>query len=164
LRAWGVVEVVNVRLLAVLVAVVVIAGVAMLAYTTLGSVTVEKPYYAETPKAIAVYITIHNGKLKEVCLVRAELAEPGMAMVEIHETVMKEGVHEMRPVERLCIPPRGTLEMKPGGYHIMIMGDNETIKAITADKTVTIRLTFDDGTQIEVKATPAGEAGGSHHH
>jgi copper(I)-binding protein len=159
-----VVEVANVRLLAVLVAVVVIAGVAMLAYTTLGSITVEKPYYAETPRALAVYITIHNGKLKEVCLVRAELAEPGMAMVEIHETVMKEGVHEMRPVERLCIPPRGTLEMKPGGYHIMIMGDNETIKAITADKIVTIRLTFDDGTQIEIKATPAGEAGGSHNH
>jgi copper(I)-binding protein len=159
-----VVVVVNVRLLAVLVAVVVIAGVAVLAYTTLGSITVEKPYYAETPRAIAVYMKIHNGKLKEVCLVRAELAEPGMAMVEIHETVMTEKGHEMRPVERLCIPPRGTLEMKPGGYHIMIMGDSETIKAITADKTVTIRLTFDDGTQIEVKATPAGEAGGGHHH
>jgi copper(I)-binding protein len=161
-----VVVVANVRLLAVLVAVVVIAGVAVLAYTTLGSITVENPYYAETPRAIAVYMKIHNGKLKEVCLVRAELAEPGMAMVEIHETAMTEKGHEMRPVERLCIPPRGTLEMKPGGYHIhiMIMGDSETIKAITADKTVTIRLIFDDGTQIEVKATPAGEAGGSHHH
>lgn len=82
---------VNVRLLAVLVAVVVIAGVAVLAYTTLGSVTVEKPYYAETPKAIAVYMKIHNGKLREVCLVKAELAEPGMAKVEIHETVMEGG-------------------------------------------------------------------------
>jgi copper(I)-binding protein len=159
-----VVAVVNVRLLAVLVAVVVIAGVAVLAYTTLGSITVENPYYAETPRALAVYMKIHNGKLKEVCLVKAELAEPGMAMVEIHETVMTEKGHEMRPVERLCIPPRGTLEMKPGGYHIMIMGNSEAIKAITADKTVTIRLIFDDGTQIEVKATPAGEAGDSHHH
>jgi copper(I)-binding protein len=159
-----VVAVVDVRLLAVLVAVVVIAGVAVLAYTTLGSITVGKPYYAETPRALAVYMKIHNGKLGEVCLVRAELAEPGMAMVEIHETVMTEKGYEMRPVERLCIPPRGTLEMKPGGYHIMIMGNSETIKAITADKTVTIRLTFDDGTQIEVKATPAGEVGGGHHH
>jgi copper(I)-binding protein len=143
---------------------VVIAGMVALACTTLGSITVEKPYYAETPRALAVYITIHNGKLKEACLVRAELAEPGMAMVEIHETVMTEKGHEMRSVERLCIPPRGTLEMKPGGYHIMIMGDSETIKAIKADKTVAIRLTFSDGTQIEVKATPAGEVGGSHHH
>jgi copper(I)-binding protein len=159
-----VVAVANVRLLAVLVAVVVIAGVAALAYTTLGSITVENPYYAETPRALAVCMRIHNGKLKEVCLVRAELAEPGMAMVEIHETVMTEKGHEMRLVERLCIPPRGTLEMKPGGYHIMIMGDSETIRAVIADKTVTIRLVFDDGTQIEVKATPAGEAGGSHHH
>ena len=47
---------VNVRLLAVLVAVVVIAGVAVLAYTTLGPITVEKPYYAETPRALAVYM------------------------------------------------------------------------------------------------------------
>ncbi len=155
---------VDVRLPAVLVAVVVIAGVAVLAYTTLSSITVEKPYYAETPRAIAVYMKIHNGKLGEVCLVGAELAEPVMAMVEIHETVMEGGAHKMRPVERLCIPPRGTLEMKPRGYHIMIMGDSETIKAITADKTVTIKLIFNDGTQIEVKATPAGEAGGSHHH
>ena len=114
----------DLRLLAVLVAVVVIAGVAVLAYTTLGSITVENPYYAETSRAIAVYMKIHNGKLREVCLVKAELAEPGMAMVEIHETVMEGGIHRMRPVERLCIPPRGTLEMKPGGYHIMIMGDN----------------------------------------
>ncbi len=156
--------VVDVRLLAVPVAVLVIVGVAVLAYTTLGSITVEKPYYTETPRALAVYMKIHNGKLREVCLVRAELAEPGMAKVEIHETVMEGGAHKMRPVERLCIPSRGTLEMKPGGYHIMIMGDSETIKAITADKTVKIRLIFDDGTQIEVKATPAGEAGGHHHH
>ena len=91
MRAWGVVAVANVRLLAVLVAEIVIAGVAVLAYTTLGSITVENPCYAETPRAIAVYMKIHNGKLREVCLVKAELAEPGMAMVEIHETVMKEG-------------------------------------------------------------------------
>jgi hypothetical protein len=72
-----VVAVVDVRLLVLLVVVVVIAGVAVLAYTTLGSVTVGKPYYAETPRALAVYMKIHNGKLGEVCLVRAEQRNPG---------------------------------------------------------------------------------------
>jgi len=136
------------------VAVVVIA-VAVLAYTTLGSVTVEKPYYTETPRAIGVFGKIHNGKLRGVCLINAELAEPGMAMVEIHETITKDGVHEMRKVEKLCISPRGTLELRPGGYHIKIMGSMENLKAITADKIVELRLIFDDGTQIEIKAKPA---------
>ena len=98
----------NVRLLAVPVAVVVIAGVAVLAYTTLSSVTVEKPYYAETPRALAVYMKIHNGKLREVCLVKAELAEPGMAMVEIHETVMKGGSQDETSREAMHTTKRHT--------------------------------------------------------
>ncbi len=160
---------VNKKVVAVVVGVVAVIAIGALAYTTLGSITIEEALYAETPRALAIYMKVYNGKLREVCLVKAELAEPGMAMVEIHETIMREGgVHEMRPVEKLCIPPRGVLEMKPGGYHIMIMGESETLKAITADKIVTVKLTFNDGTQIEVKARPVQQAGehsyDQHHH
>jgi copper(I)-binding protein len=148
-----------------IVTIVVIAGT-VLAYTTLGSVTVEGTYYTETPRAIGVFGKIHNGKLREVCLIKVELAEPRMAMVELHETIVREGVHEMRKAEKLCIPPRGALELKPAGYHVMIMGSSENLKAITADKIVALKLVFDDGTQIEIKAKPAEqtEAHSHNHH
>jgi len=139
--------------LSVVAIVIVLAGLTYV-YTS-GSVEVMNAVYTETPRALAVYVTIHNSMFRQVCIVGVELAEQGSAMVELHETVVREGgVHEMRPVDRLCIGPRGTLEMKPGGYHIMVMGDNETLKAITEDKTVKIRIKLDNGETILVEAKP----------
>jgi copper(I)-binding protein len=43
--------------------------------------------------------------------------------VEIHETTMEGGVMRMRPVEGgLEVPAGGQVELKPGGYHVMLIG------------------------------------------
>ena len=42
--------------------------------------------------------------------------------LEVHETVEENGVARMRPLEEAHIPAGGTLVMRPGGTHLMLMG------------------------------------------
>lgn len=42
-------------------------------------------------------------------------------VVEIHEMVMSGNVMQMRPLKGLDLPPGSTVELKPGGQHMMLM-------------------------------------------
>ena len=42
-------------------------------------------------------------------------------VVEIHEMAMEGNVMRMRPIRNLVLPPGRTIELKPGGHHIMLM-------------------------------------------
>ena len=42
-------------------------------------------------------------------------------VVEIHEMAMEGNVMRMRAIRMLDLPPGGTVELKPGGYHMMLM-------------------------------------------
>ncbi|MEJ2305790.1 MAG: copper chaperone PCu(A)C [Anaerolineales bacterium] len=42
--------------------------------------------------------------------------------VEMHETRIQGDVAEMAPVARVDVPARGSVEFKPGGYHVMLVG------------------------------------------
>jgi copper(I)-binding protein len=46
---------------------------------------------------------------------------PAAVGVEIHETRMEGNVMRMRALSRLELPPGKTVELKPGGYHIMLL-------------------------------------------
>lgn len=59
------------------------------------------------------------------------------------------------------IPQGGTLEMKPGGYHIMLMGLAQPLKK---GEEIEITLTFEKAGDLKVKV-PVGEvAAGGHDH
>lgn len=48
---------------------------------------------------------------------------PVAAEVQLHTMTMDGGIMRMRRVEGgIAVPARGTLELKPGSYHIMFMG------------------------------------------
>jgi copper(I)-binding protein len=67
-------------------------------------------------------------------------------MVQIHETVDNgDGGGTMQPVDKIAIPAGETVKLEPGGYHVMLMGLTEELKA---GDTVTITLTFESGTEI----------------
>jgi copper(I)-binding protein len=76
---------------------------------------------------------------------------PAARSAEIHEMRMEGNVMRMRTVPRLELPPGKTVELKPGGYHMMLVdlkrplkkGDLVPIrlKVELSDKTVkTIRI------------------------
>jgi copper(I)-binding protein len=69
--------------------------------------------------------------------------------VELHQTEMKDNVVSMHPVESLDIPANGQVELKPGGYHIMLIGLKQGLKA--GDK-ATLTLAFEKAGTITVEA------------
>ena len=46
---------------------------------------------------------------------------PAAGRVEIHEMAMEDGVMKMRQISALDLPAGKTIELKPGGYHLMLM-------------------------------------------
>lgn len=72
------------------------------------------------------------------------------AMVEIHETSMQGDMMQMQQVGKIDIPPNSSAELKPGGYHIMLMGLK---KELTAGSSETLTLTFSDNTQKTIQAS-----------
>lgn len=56
-------------------------------------------------------------------------ASPVASVVEIHEMAMEGNVMRMRAVEALDLAAGKPVELKPGGYHVMLMDLNRTLKA-----------------------------------
>ena len=52
-------------------------------------------------------------------LVRAE--SPAAGLAEVHEMKMEGDIMKMRAVPTLDLPAGKTVELKPGGYHIMLL-------------------------------------------
>lgn len=67
-------------------------------------------------------------------------ASPAAAVVEIHEMAMKDNVMTMRAVPALALPAGKTVEMKPNGYHVMLM---DLAKPLKAGERVPIELTVE---------------------
>ncbi len=68
---------------------------------------------------------------------------------EVHEMKMDAGVMKMRAVEGgLSLPAGKTVELKPGGYHVMLM---DLKSPLPKDTTVVITLIFKDAKGVESK-------------
>lgn len=104
----------------------------------------------------AGYLTLHNPGPREIGLTGASC--PAYGHVMLHESyTTAEGANRMRHVDRLAIPAGGTVELKPGGYHLMLMRPKQELKP---GDIVIATLAFDDGSRLEVRLTlkPAGQA------
>lgn len=74
------------------------------------------------------------------------VASPVAGIAEIHEMKMDGGVMKMRAMPALELPARQPVELKPGGYHLMLMD----LKApLPKDSKVTLTLTFRDARGVE---------------
>jgi len=56
-------------------------------------------------------------------------ASPLAGMVEIHEMAMDGNVMKMRAVPFVDLPPGKVVELKPGGWHVMLMDLKQELKA-----------------------------------
>jgi hypothetical protein len=64
----------------------------------------------------------------------------------IHETVVERGVSKMRELPRVDLAPGASIEMKPGGAHLMLMEPRHPI--LVGDKVHMVFL-LADGTRVE---------------
>jgi hypothetical protein len=84
-------------------------------------------------------------------LVAAE--SPAANVVEIHEMAMEGNVMRMRAIPKLDLPAGQTVELKPGGYHVMLIDLKAPLKK--GDMVpVKLKVQGKDGkpAEIEVKA------------
>jgi hypothetical protein len=56
-------------------------------------------------------------------------SSPVAGVVEIHEMTMDGNVMKMRAVPGVELPAGKTVELKPGGYHVMLMDLKQTLAA-----------------------------------
>jgi copper(I)-binding protein len=141
-----------------LAAAVAIAWPATAADVTAGSLKISAPWARETPKGASVgggYLSITNTGNEPDRLIG------GSATVskrfEIHSMTMENGVMKMRPVsDGLEINPGQTVELKPGGYHVMFVDLNEPLKK--GDR-LKVTLEFARAGKVDVDFTVEGIGG-----
>jgi copper(I)-binding protein len=113
-------------------------------------ITVSKPSIRATAPGQTVsgaFMTLVNNS--ETAYALTSVSFSGASTVEIHETSMNEDMMRMRKVSHIDIPANGSVELKPGSYHIMLIGLEKEMKAGTAE---TLTLTFSDDSQKTVEA------------
>ncbi len=132
----------------------------ILAGAALAQVTVSDPWVRATvtgQPASGAFMTLTAAR--GVRLVEAR--SPAAGVVEIHEMSMSQGVMRMRAVDALELPAGKAVELRPGGYHVMLMQLKAPLK--TGDS-VPITLVFEGPGQaretVEVKAPVRALTGG----
>ena len=95
----------------------------------------------------AVYVTLSNAGSQADALVSA--SSDAAQTVELHEVKNEGGVMKMRPVSAIPVPAGGKTELKPGGYHIMLMGLKHDLKP---GEKVPVTLKFEHGGEVHVEA------------
>ena len=116
-----------------------------------GELVIDHPYTRSTPPMTPVaggFMTITNNSDEDDKLIsgKADFTEA----VEIHEMVMGDkGVMRMQQlIGGLVIPAGKTVELKPGGLHIMFIGLD---KQMIPDERHTGLLTFENAGEVKVE-------------
>lgn len=114
------------------------AGAAALAFAQPAPVTVEGAWArasVQGQSGTGAFMTI---TAKEP-LTLVGVASPAAGLAELHEMRMDGDVMRMRPVESIAIAPGQPLQLKPGGWHLML----QQLKApLQPDTKVPVTLTF----------------------
>ena len=90
----------------------------------------------------AGYLSIQNSSVSSVSVVA--IHSEAFASVEIHRGVMKDGMMSMEAVDRLTIDPGASLQLAPGGLHLMMM---HPVEATRPGDDIEIFLQLDDGSE-----------------
>jgi hypothetical protein len=78
------------------------------------------------------------------------VASDASATAEIHETYRDMGMMMMRPVKKIGVAAGKKVELKPGGYHIMLLNLKRDLKA---GETIGVTLQFEKAGKIAATAT-----------
>ena len=114
----------------------------------LGALTVEAPWARASAGAArtgAAYLRIANDGAEDDRL--TGVAAPVAERVELHAHTMSGGVMRMRRVDAVPVPGGESAELKPGGYHVMLIGLRAPLKE---GETFPLTLTFDRAGTITV--------------
>jgi len=112
------------------------------------SLRIDHPFARATPpgaKAGGVFVTVENTGVRPDRLLRVSTPMAGVA--ELHAMSIDAGVMRMRGVAALDVGPGEKLQLKPGGYHVMLSELRQPLKV--GDK-FPLTLTFQNAGAVEV--------------
>jgi len=95
----------------------------------------------------AVYVTLSNSGPQADTLVAA--STDAARAVELHEVQNEGGVMKMRPVKSIPVPAGGKVELKPGGYHLMLLDLKHDLKP---GEKIPVTLKFEHGADVAIDA------------
>ncbi|MDC0433263.1 copper chaperone PCu(A)C [bacterium] len=101
-----------------------------------------------------VHGKLNNHGAQEVSL--TAVSSPSFGRIELHTHAKVDGVMRMRQVSELLVAAGATLEMKPGGYHLMLFEPKISDKKAP----VSLLFTFNNGQTISQSVTPHAHAMG----
>jgi len=138
-----------------------VGGLALAAQMACAQTTVKDPWVRGTvaqQKASGAFMQLtsaQGGKL-------ISASSPVAGVVEIHEMAMDGNVMKMRAIPGLDLPAGKSVELKPSGYHVMLMDLKQQLKE---GDTVPLTLVVEgkDGKRetLEVKASVKALAAGT---
>jgi periplasmic copper chaperone A len=112
--------------------------------TVSGAWSRATPPHAQTG---AVYMTLTSAAGDKLIGVSTPVAQHA----ELHRTTNQDGIVRMRPVVgTLELPPGKPVSLRPGGYHIMLIGLETSLQT---GQNVPLRLTFAHSAPVDVEAT-----------
>lgn len=111
-----------------------------LASSAWAQVSVKQAWVRATvPQQMATGAFLQLSSQQDSRLVQA--SSPVAAVVELHEMAMEGSVMKMRAIAGVDVPAGKTVELKPGGLHVMLMG----LKGpVTAGEKVPLTLVFEN--------------------
>lgn len=93
------------------------------------------------------FMTLENPTAKDIRITK--ISSPQFDSAEIHQTILKNNVYKMVRQDVLLVPAKGKVELKHGGFHVMLFDPKAPLQA---GDTVTIILTLQGGKRIPVEA------------
>lgn len=92
--------------------------------------------------------TFYNASDEDLVIIAA--SSTAAADVELHRHVHQEGQMAMEQIESLTIPAGESVELRPGGYHLMLMQLHQPL-AIDDQHTVVLQLNNGERVEFQVK-------------
>ena len=103
------------------------------------------------PPAVPVragYMTIRNAQANAVSIIA--IRSDAFASVEMHRTIAEDGMMRMEAVPTLIIEPDSSVQLAPGGLHLMMMNPAEPTKP---GDVLQIVIELDDGSMQSLNMT-----------
>ena len=113
-------------------------------------VSASHVWIRQAPPGISVlggYFTLQN--LTDKPLDLKSVSSPEFGSVQMHKSFIKDDQEQMEAVPSITLPAHGSIEFKPGGYHLMLM---QPKKNLFPGDMVTLDLSFSDGSELAILA------------
>ncbi len=109
----------------------------------------------------AAFMVLHNQGDDDLAVVDAQ--SPAAEITELHNHIDVDGVMQMRQVPEIRVPAGGSVELAPGGLHLMLIDLVEPLRE-GEEVEITLVLDNDETLTLAVPVKRIEVMGGGHDH